>query len=987
MLDVKADGQLGQYLDQLGVSEGRPVAVFQAEKIKQEEEGTGSQLLQALGARSFLENQDIPRPRFVSIMVQESSSANGRTYPSASVHLCKPITPPAMAGVVAPPRNTKRTAKKVEYKACKSFQLKRIQEFRFLTRGPTANNPQPVEFCAVLEIRLNPSTALTGTGPKDGSLVQQIGFADETQRMQFVVLVLQILRQGQSNDRLPKLQVGVSLADVDQWWKNNEELVMDQLEEWAQEALGAASIPNGSKNLSVLVSAKEERDLEELLDMYTMGLGDVEEFEQRLQEEYKALEAANVHSILTKDVDENLMVFDTKLRLMREDIAAIETSNNSLQLQSRNNTNLLAILKALLSDLKLSREMEDILENPPLESERELDRVVKAAWQLRSKLQLLTPGSKTCVSAHLLNMKVVREAYNAGSGLAARKLQLLTPGTKTCLSALLLNMKLVREANNAGSGLAARFVQRATSHLGSVINQTVDVLVQEVSRTPSGVARIQPPDHSLIHAICRRYGSLVKVLHELDNKNKSVARLHQAYGQAVNMLIRRELRMCSSELRKAAQADMHNNPIDYSLTKDSGAVVKTTDDTKSDGGTSEDRSSTVSDLKGSKAHSVLSKISQSTATSVIMVPNLSKDSGAVVKTTDDTKSDGGTSEDRSSTVSDLKGSKAHSVLPKIRQSTATSVIMVPKRRGGAHDHASMTVPLNEAYQALLDGFIPFLLNEAEVMSTFLLLYDEKEKEKEKEKDEKAPLLPFSTLVDLTSKGLQVLCLPMLATTTKWLSKLASQATGEVLANVLSACHERLRGTFVTFVAQQMSAINNYTSKAQGGVRTLHVVAFITQFALMSHHIEMMLSGSGSKLTSDRTISGLLDEVESKERRERIKTSTIWQSHEAVDELYRQLVGQMFSSLEEMAAVDVKHGERLRVENYTYFVESVRPLVQHVEVLEPYMAQAEARQQLGGDGGRGHGERLCVENYAYYFVESVHPLVQHVEVLEPYMAQA
>ena len=36
---------------------------------------------------------------------------------------------------------------------------------------------------------------------------------------------------------------------------------------------------------------------------------------------------------------------DAKLRHMREDIAAIESSNNSLELQARNNTSLLAALK------------------------------------------------------------------------------------------------------------------------------------------------------------------------------------------------------------------------------------------------------------------------------------------------------------------------------------------------------------------------------------------------------------------------------------------------------------------------------------------------------------------------------------------------------------------------------------------------------------------------------------------------------------------
>jgi exocyst complex component 1 len=48
---------------------------------------------------------------------------------------------------------------------------------------------------------------------------------------------------------------------------------------------------------------------------------------------------------LLDDLEENLSVFDTKLRHMREDIAAIEARNNRLELQTRNNSKLLAALE------------------------------------------------------------------------------------------------------------------------------------------------------------------------------------------------------------------------------------------------------------------------------------------------------------------------------------------------------------------------------------------------------------------------------------------------------------------------------------------------------------------------------------------------------------------------------------------------------------------------------------------------------------------
>jgi len=47
---------------------------------------------------------------------------------------------------------------------------------------------------------------------------------------------------------------------------------------------------------------------------------------------------------LLEDLEESLAILDVKLRHMREDIAAIEARNNSLELQTRNSSKLLASL-------------------------------------------------------------------------------------------------------------------------------------------------------------------------------------------------------------------------------------------------------------------------------------------------------------------------------------------------------------------------------------------------------------------------------------------------------------------------------------------------------------------------------------------------------------------------------------------------------------------------------------------------------------------
>ena len=49
-----------------------------------------------------------------------------------------------------------------------------------------------------------------------------------------------------------------------------------------------------------------------------------------------------------------------------------------------------------------------------------------------------------------------------------------------------------------------------------------------------------------------------------------------------------------------------------------------------------------------------------------------------------------------------------------------------RRRGGTFDGVSLAMPLNEAYQTLLDAYMPFLLQEAEVAASFLMLYKEED---------------------------------------------------------------------------------------------------------------------------------------------------------------------------------------------------------------------------------------------------------------------
>ncbi len=60
--------------------------------------------------------------------------------------------------------------------------------------------------------------------------------------------------------------------------------------------------------------------------------------------------------------------------------------------------------------------------------------------------------------------------------------------------------------------------------------------------------------------------------------------------------------------------------------------------------------------------------------------------------------------------------------------------------------------------------------------------------------------------------------------------------------------------------------------------------------------------------------------------------------------YALLARAMFQTLERLAATDTKHGDRLRLESYAYFVTAVSEAGQAVPVLQWHVRQAAAAKQ-------------------------------------------
>ncbi|MEW5312110.1 MAG: hypothetical protein WDW38_003762 [Sanguina aurantia] len=195
--------------------------------------------------------------------------------------------------------------------------------------------------------------------------------------------------------------------------------------------------------------------------------------------------------------------------------------------------------------------------------------------------------------------------------------------------------------------------------------------------------------------------------------------------------------------------------------------------------------------------------------------------------------------------------------------------------------------------------------------------------------------------------------------------------------------------------------------SRADVKTLRVIAFISQFALLAHHTEMVL-GLFAEAHADEQQQlppppppvrrkpqhavggdGAEEEEEGREAAtdlaEVVYAACSWKARllkrarnlnphvrhtftpgcarqpapalaadspaqrrlvavrAEVDLVYRMLAAKMFLTLEAVAGCDAKHGDRLRLENYGYFSESVRPLVRQSPALAPFLAQAEARK--------------------------------------------
>ncbi|KAD4888725.1 hypothetical protein E3N88_20798 [Mikania micrantha] len=345
-------------------------------------------------------------------------------------------------------------------------------------------------------------------------------------RNRLLVCILHICKDALG--RLPKV-VGIDIVELALWAKEHNS--RDSKKQNLKDGPSGDLLSEGDTTVTVgndLVSQAEEEEMEALLGTYVMGIGEAEVFSERLKRELHALEAANVHAILesehlvdevlqglestticVEDMDEWLALFNVKLRHMREDIEAIETRNNKLEIQSLNYKALAAELDKLLEKMHIPTEISDCLTEGAFD-ESHLRKYIEACEWLRSALcgfDALDPRYTTTIAVK------EKRAY----------------------------LDIIR----------LTFVRRACAFLRDYFVNLVDSLMSD-KRNFSQRGQLKKPDHADIHNKCRIYALLLHHLKILD-KN-SLTPLRKTYCSSFNQLLRRETREFANELRAGTKA-------------------------------------------------------------------------------------------------------------------------------------------------------------------------------------------------------------------------------------------------------------------------------------------------------------------------------------------------------------------------------------------------------------------------------------------------
>ncbi|KAJ1265696.1 hypothetical protein BS78_08G095500 [Paspalum vaginatum] len=336
---------------------------------------------------------------------------------------------------------------------------------------------------------------------------------------------------------IPKV-VGMDVVEMAIWAKENTPVKVTQVS--SKDGPVESVVLEAESHVIVekdLVSQAEEEDIEALLGNYVMAIGEAEAFSERMKRELVALESANVYalmetesvveevlqgleiaSICVEDMDEWLGIFNIKLRHMREDIQSIEWRNNRLELQSDSNAALIDELDKLLVLLQIPPEYEASLTGGSFDEGNMVKNTEACDW--------LTSAIKNL------------EASN--------------------LDPVYVKLRAVREKRAEFVLLKCTFVRRASEFLRNYFPSLIDSMLNDKGNF-SQRGHLQRPDHADMKYKCRTYARLLQHIKSLDKS--CMMPLRKAYCHSLNLLIRRESREFSNELRNSSKASKSSTPL------------------------------------------------------------------------------------------------------------------------------------------------------------------------------------------------------------------------------------------------------------------------------------------------------------------------------------------------------------------------------------------------------------------------------------------
>lgn len=153
------------------------------------------------------------------------------------------------------------------------------------------------------------------------------------------------------------------------------------------------------------LTAREEADLERLMQQCDFTIVDAEAFTERLSREVTAMDASNIQAIMASEarvstlmnviqvaLDETLKLenriehYQNQLRNVRDTVFQVERKESIVQVQTENAIKLKVELENLVSKMDFPREMEYILSDGDLTSDEGIESCIRAANALNECL-------------------------------------------------------------------------------------------------------------------------------------------------------------------------------------------------------------------------------------------------------------------------------------------------------------------------------------------------------------------------------------------------------------------------------------------------------------------------------------------------------------------------------------------------------------------------------------------------------------------------